>query len=72
MLVSTPKRVRARQWHSMEVRLSRREAVYFVDGSLFAKVSSIGDDEPWPARGYIGMIRFGTNWKFRKVKITQA
>jgi hypothetical protein len=70
--VGTPADVRPGEWHKMEVYLSVRQASYYVDGVLFATVHNQGTQTCWPTRGYIGMIRWASDWKFRNVKLTPA
>ena len=75
-----PIKLREGQWHSIEVKLSLCAAEYSVDGRQFATLQnerrrglvSHVDSGYWPDRGYIGMIRYASDWKFRNLEIVPA
>ena len=68
-----PANVTPLEWHVMEVRLSKREASFAVDGVLFATLRNpAAAQRRWPTHGYLGMIRYDSDWKFRRVTLAQA
>lgn len=70
----SPTRVRAGEWHSMEVALSLSEATYRVDGEEFGRVlrQSDGAGALYPDRGYLGMIRYDSRWKYRNLHVMRS
>jgi len=68
--VGTPATVRPGECHKMEVYLSVSQVSYYVDGVLFATLHNQVTETCWPTRGYIGMVRWASDWKFRNVKLT--
>merc|ERR1711988_1839809 len=57
-------------WHRVQVRLSRHSASYSVDGKHFATAKLKKDEVP--ESGYIGMIRYASDYQFRALKIVNA
>ena len=72
--VHSPRGVSPAQWHSMEVRISQREASYSVDGRLFATLlnrTSRGGAF-YPERGYLGLVSTARPWTYRNLEIVPA
>lgn len=75
-----PFKLRLGQWHFIQVSLSLRAVEYSVDGRTFATLQNERrrglvphvDSGYWPSRGYIGMIHYAGDWKFRDLEIVTA
>lgn len=74
-LQGSPTRIRAGEWHTMEVALSLSEATYRVDGQEWGKVlreRGAGAEAVYPERGYLGMIRYESTWKYRNLQVMRS
>jgi hypothetical protein len=59
----------------MEVALSLSEATYRVDGEERGKVlreRGAGAEALYPERGYLGMIRYESTWKYRNLQVMRS
>jgi len=57
-------------WHRFKVTLLRGSASYSVDGHHFATMQLRPGDAP--AKGYVGMIRYASDYSFRNMVIRDA
>jgi len=58
------------QWHAFKVTISERQAEYEVDGEMFAVVELLEGEVP--SQGYVGMVRYASDYSFRNMRIMQG